>query len=480
METEQRRNKLPLIIILTTLFLLLSGVFAYFIHMAKYYKTHFLTGSIINGYNYSQYTVEQVENSLAQSAESFSITLYERGGKKEVISAADIGYHYVPNGTVQNIMDSQNPYSWFEPSYTRSDFNVQINVDYDEKMLKSCFEKLDCTNDSLMVSPENAHMEYTDKNRFEVIPEVSGTTIDKEKLYQKIKTAIDTKTTFLNLEKEDIYLEPKITKDSKKLTNFAKKLNRLTRAKITYDFGDRKETLDRSTLKDWLIINRKKKTAKLNENKVREYVAYLAEKYDTYGKPRKFTNHYGKTIMVDAGNYGWLINQETETDSLLSLIKKGKKTKRKPEYIYTGISRKSNDIGKTYIEVDLTNQHLWYYIKGKLFFETDLVSGDVMRGRETPTGTYTIMYCHRNAVLVGSDYRTPVSYWMPFFNGCGLHDAKWRWSFGGEIYQTNGSHGCLNLPLDAAQTIFENIDAGTPIVLYKGKKADAGKKEKNI
>lgn len=475
METEKKRSKMPVILVLISVFIVLLGFFAYFMYMADYYKTHFLTGSIINGYNYSQCTVEQVESSIAQSAESFSITLYERDGKKEVINASDIGYHYVSSGKVQSIMDNQNPYTWLEPSYTRPVFNVQVSMDYDERMLKNCFDKLECTNDSLMKSPENAHIEYTDNNLFEVIPEVQGTTIDKEKLYAKIKSAISNRSSSIYLEAEDVYLKPEVTRDSKKLVNFTKKLNRLTGAEITYDFGNRKEVLDRSTLKDWLIINKKKKTARLDEDRIKEYVAYLAEKYDTYGKPRKFTNHYGKSITVDAGNYGWLINREAEAESLLTLVKSGEKIKRTPEYTFTGASRKTNDIGKTYIEVDLTNQHLWYYIKGKVFFETDLVSGDVMRHRETPTGTYSIMYRQQYAVLVGPGYRTPVSYWMPFFNGCGLHDAGWRWSFGGEIYQTNGSHGCLNLPLDAAKTIFENIEAGTPIILYKGKKIDTSK-----
>lgn len=64
-------------------------------------------------------------------------------------------------------------------------------------------------------------------------------------------------------------------------------------------------------------------------------------------------------------------------------------------------------------------------------------------------------------------WETPVTYWMPFFDGQGLHDATWRSSFGGSIYQTNGSHGCVNLPLDAAQRIYDSIDTGVAIILYK-------------
>ena len=56
---------------------------------------------------------------------------------------------------------------------------------------------------------------------------------------------------------------------------------------------------------------------------------------------------------------------------------------------------------------------------------------------------------------------------MPFYDGQGLHDASWRTAFGGNIYQTNGSHGCVNLPPAVAATIYENIDTGTPVILYK-------------
>jgi len=55
---------------------------------------------------------------------------------------------------------------------------------------------------------------------------------------------------------------------------------------------------------------------------------------------------------------------------------------------------------------------------------------------------------------------------MPFNGGVGLHDASWRSTFGGKIYVTGGSHGCINLPRSAAETIYNNISAGTPVLVY--------------
>jgi lipoprotein-anchoring transpeptidase ErfK/SrfK len=86
----------------------------------------------------------------------------------------------------------------------------------------------------------------------------------------------------------------------------------------------------------------------------------------------------------------------------------------------------------------------------------------------THTGVGVVQYKARNKVLGGAgyDYATPVSYWMPFNGGEGLHDADWRSTFGGTIYKNNGSHGCVNLPPSAAATIYGIIDAGWPVVVY--------------
>ena len=62
--------------------------------------------------------------------------------------------------------------------------------------------------------------------------------------------------------------------------------------------------------------------------------------------------------------------------------------------------------------------------------------------------------------------RQPVSYWMPFNGNIGMHDASWRSSFGGDIYKTNGSHGCINLPVSVAQELYGYVEKGTPVICY--------------
>ncbi len=127
---------------------------------------------------------------------------------------------------------------------------------------------------------------------------------------------------------------------------------------------------------------------------------------------------------------------------------------------------KSNISGKgTYIEVSIAQQHMWFYEKGKLVLDTDVVTGN-KGNNDTPTGTYSIESRARDTTLTGDGYSSFVNYWMGFYGGYGIHDASWRSSFGGDIYQGNGSHGCVNTPYEKVKKIYERTDYGTPVYVY--------------
>lgn len=122
----------------------------------------------------------------------------------------------------------------------------------------------------------------------------------------------------------------------------------------------------------------------------------------------------------------------------------------------------------TYIDVDLTNQTVTYILNGAAVWASECVSGDTGKGRSTPTGIYAVYGHVKGTYLTGPTWHNWVDYWMPFTRGgCGLHDATWRRKFGGEIYKTNGSHGCVNLPHDKAEELFNMIDIGTVVIVHK-------------
>lgn len=124
-------------------------------------------------------------------------------------------------------------------------------------------------------------------------------------------------------------------------------------------------------------------------------------------------------------------------------------------------------ISEFLVEIDLTNQHLYLFKDGDIVLETDFVSGNMSKADcVTPPGVFGLTYKTRNAILRGANYETPVNYWMPFNGNVGMHDATWRRAFGGTIYLTSGSHGCINLPLHMAASIYEYVSTGFPVVCY--------------
>ena len=132
-----------------------------------------------------------------------------------------------------------------------------------------------------------------------------------------------------------------------------------------------------------------------------------------------------------------------------------------PEYSYN-----REEIGDTYVEVSIANQHVWVYQNGKLTMDSPIVTG-TLGVHNTPTGIYYMMECLKNYTMRGADYVSFANRWMRLtYSGIGLHDATWRSNFGGSIYRYSGSHGCINLPLNFAYSLFEIAYVGMPVIVY--------------
>ena len=124
--------------------------------------------------------------------------------------------------------------------------------------------------------------------------------------------------------------------------------------------------------------------------------------------------------------------------------------------------------GLTYIDISIEKQRVILFENGRKVMESACVTGTPNRERATHYGSFRINYKQRNRILRGSQklYEAFVSYWMPFDGGIGLHDATWRGSFGGNIYKSNGSHGCINLPPAFAKQLYERVTVGMPVYVH--------------
>lgn len=117
------------------------------------------------------------------------------------------------------------------------------------------------------------------------------------------------------------------------------------------------------------------------------------------------------------------------------------------------------------IEISIDNQCIYLLDSDSVIKSSECVTGNYGT-RDTPCGTFYITNKSEGIYLSGADYNCYVNYWMAFNGGIGIHDASWRSDFGGDIYMGNGSHGCVNVPYDMAETIYSLCDVGTTVSVY--------------
>ncbi len=441
----------------------ICALIAIYVGMSLYFMNHFSFGSVINDINISGKTVDEVEKQLSSEIEKYTLELEERGDVTEQIKASDIGLKY-DSDKIKELKDSQNPFAWGVTLFKKDNSEAAQIVSYDEELLNKYFDTLSCFNSKKITKPQNASLEYTD-NGYTIVDEVNGDQVKKDVLYDSVVSAVINVKPKINLDASDCYEKPQYTSESQEVADAKNILDKYTSSTITYNNGDKTEVVDASIIHKWLDVNEKMEVT-IDNKQVTKYVDKLAGIYNTFDSTRNFDTTAKTKIKVSGGNYGWIVDKSKEVKYLVEAIKNGQPITKEPIYSQTAVSKGANDIGSTYVELDMTKQHLWFYKNGVLIVEGDVVTGNMGNNTSTPAGTYMLNYKERNATLKGEDYSSPVNYWMPFNGNIGIHDASWRTEFGKNIYMTNGSHGCVNAPYEVAKTIFENIEAATPIVCY--------------
>lgn len=442
------------------------AIAAVYMGFALFFGSHFYINTFINGENYSASSADAVKKHILDISSRYSLTINGRGQLSDTITSDDIMLRIEFGGELDDIIKGQNMFLWPLSLFKKSEYAIDTMVTYDEGQLKKKIDALSFFKTENIRQPRNAYLSGYTENGYQIIPEDKGTVPVREKIYSAVEEAVNMLAASVDLNEKDCYENAGITSDDKRLKSECEQKNRLTGTTITYKFGDEAEVLDGSIIKDWLVMNGS--TVDIDEELVREYVNSLSRKYDTWGRKREFTTTEGETITIAEGAYGWWMNRADETAELIAQIKSGQSGERIPVYRAQAAQYGEDDIGNTYVEIDLTSQHLWVYNDGELVEESDFVSGNVSNGNITPVGIYSITYKERDATLRGTGYASRVSYWMPFNGNVGMHDASWRGAFGNDIYLTNGSHGCVNLPVKKAESIYSYVEKGEPVIVYGG------------
>ena len=432
--------------------------------ISLYFSKHFFFNTTINGVNVSLKAHDAAEAIIRTNIKAYKLQLIERKGENEEINGQDIDLQYNEGNSSYKIFQSKNSFKWLSSLFVEQKYYVEDLFIYNGASLEDKIIRLNCLNRDI-VEPQSVSFKYSDGS-YEVIKEIYGNKIHKDRLKVAIEMCVLEGEKILDLNEKLCYENPRYTLSSDKTTTTKNLLNKYVATKITYIFGKDKEILDGNIINQWLSVDENLDIV-INKIAIIDYVATMSKRYDTVGISRNFKTSLGKKVIVEGGLYGWKIDYGGETKTLLKNIKLGQIVEREPVYAQKALARGENEIGDTYVEVNITRQRLWFYKNGRIITQGAVVTGNPNRGNSTVLGTYMLNYKQKGATLTGPDYATEVTYWMPFFGNIGIHDASWRHSFGGEIYKRNGSHGCVNAPFYLAKIIYENIEEGTPIICYE-------------
>ena len=440
-----------------------------YLGVSIYFRSHYLFNTTINGQDFSKQTVEDARAFFAGQADAYALKITESGGKTEDITGSEIDMSWNDSQALDQILKDQNAFAWPMEYFKETSKEITFDISYDKAALEKKVSSLKAVT-AEPIQPQSAYPEF-DGNSYVIKPEVYGTDLDSKKLLKQIHESVARLDKEIDLQKEGFYKAPEYTAESPKLKELCQTLNQYCKASITYEM-DIPIVVDKTLISTWLSYDADFHVT-LDEAAIRNWMTEFGRRYDTVGTTRPLTTPAGKATEVSGGTYGWIINEEAEFPALVSSIRNGEVVTKAPACDQTAASHAPQDWGGTFVEVDLTAQHMWYLENGTVVFESDVVTGK--NSTPTPPGVYNILEKLSPTVLVGNivpetnepEYRTPVDFWMRVtWSGIGFHDATWQPAFGGDVYLWNGSHGCINMPYYNAQELYSILQLGTPVVVH--------------
>lgn len=457
---KKRRMRSIAMAALTGSAVALLGVYVGF---GIYYNKHFFPNTTIGELACGNKTADAVETQNIDGAGTYLLTVLDRKGSKFHIAGPDISYQYNANGEEQALLSNQNGFTWPVGIFQKHQYELNRSFRYDSAALESLIDQMEIFDEDYITQPEDARIDLSE-DEAKVVDEVEGNAPIRDQIIFEITQAINDQETEYTLS-DACYEEPAVHASDSIISDTMSNITKYTSSTIHYLIDDVDENLDSKTILHMLNIG-DDGTVTLNEDKVAQFVQHLASTYNTYGDVRKFKTSSGDTVKIGGGDYGWVISKAKEAEQIKTDLSRGEPVEREPVYEQTAKQSGLDDIGDTYVEIDYTKQHLWYYKDGELVTETDIVSGNIARKNGSPDGVFKIAYKQKDATLVGENYASDVKYFMPFAYNVGIHDASWRSTFGGEIYKTSGSHGCINVPAKIARKLYETLEVGTPVIAF--------------
>lgn len=456
-----------------------------YLGLAVYYSGGFSLNTWINGVYCTGRTVEDVNAQLIERTrvpDHILVVGLDTTGEKPVekgweISLQELGLTADYTDSLNLYLAAQNPWMWIENIISHDTRTIAPVFSYEREGLLAQWKEIISAADR-----EEAYRIVYEADTGYSLYNGLDNRLDEKKAYEVFLKAAASGEAKVNLMEQGCYYDMPLNAKQEETARLWKRIEAFQENAPVYEMGNGNLQVDAASMAAFLKKEERGERLpildsdsclQLAEQSVEQFVENLAERYNTYGGVWKFQSTRGDIVEVTGGTYGNTIDQKKETEWLSAYLLdvcrgniSGGVT-HAPAY-ERDTFHPGGVIGDTYVEVDMGRQKLYYYKAGRRMLETDVVTGNLRWRMDTPEGVNFVFDKAKNVTLRGTGYTSFVKYWMAVNGGIGIHDASWRGEFGGEIYKTNGSHGCINVQKDVMADIYDMVELGTPVVMFYG------------
>lgn len=414
---------------------------------------------------------QQVENLLLSKAAQYKLNL-KIGGASYLVTPQAIGLSYDYVDTFDTAYQTSRESLNYITGLAGMQEPVTYQFNQNQEKFNQFVDKIIADNSK---PPVNAAISIQN-GKPTVIPDQPGRTIEKTKIIEAVQIATSNQVSSISILPSTVPAPIQANDLTPKLTT----ANKLLATRISLTYQNQVFSPSSAEIGNWLVFPVDKTTtlASIDESKVKAYIdTAVAPSINIDPKNKDVTMQNGQIVSQTEGKNGLAVASSSLAHNLAGALLASTgaisltiPTVEVPYKTTTNNSVSLEGVNK-YIEINLSSQHLWAYQDHQVLYSSPLTSGAAKWGFGTATGLFSIYNKQRNTWLngypLGYNYNVFVQYWMPFYQGYGLHDASWRNGvFGGPDYYYNGSHGCVNLPLATAAWLYDWSDIGTPVWIH--------------
>lgn len=419
---------------------------------------------------------------LCQNLEQSSVTVTENGeavgifhldalgvldATRAALDACFTEYERMSRETFADL-SSDAKAEWLAQTQTRQ---ITLSIDAGDFTAGAV---LDALNALPRTQPQNAHAAF-ENGAMVVYDAVPGTVLREDAVRDALYSAVCALTPDENapasatveLTDFDCYLQPEITAENLVFDPENAFREALSDAAITVTFLDEELTIGSAALSQLVSLD-ENACATVNEDELSLLLREWSAAYSRQNADYIFNSFAEGPMPIEFLKVNYQLDQDSLRALLVPMLQTLTSGHVDAPFFCTRYGVPFAIEG-TYIEIDVTTQHMAYFKDGELIIDTDVVTGDPYY-TATPRGLYYSFYKAEDLWLVGPTWNDFVDYWISVNtrSSIGIHDADWQEAFGKDVYLTHGSHGCINTPKEAMKILYENVDVeeGFPILVF--------------